>query len=169
MQRGILLTVIVMATVTGGPARADHTKEDARATSAKLEAILHPPKARLKREAKAKPAPSAETTTTAARVSVERSDGDPLWALLVHALSIPFEASEREANLRDIPKSGAELEAHLRNLPTTPAEIEAHLRNLPTTPAEVEAHLRNLPKSPAEVGAHLRRLDAALDAKHTHR
>jgi len=48
---------MVAAVGGGGLARADHTKEDAQATTAKLQAILHP---RPKRHTKAKP-PSPQT------------------------------------------------------------------------------------------------------------
>ena len=97
------------------PARADHTKEDAQATTAKLEAILHP---RPKRRAQA-PVP-AETTAaqTAAQTATQTQTPvvDPLYSLIVHALVIPFDAKEREAHFRDIPKNAQELDAHLRRL-----------------------------------------------------
>lgn len=98
-----------MVAVVAGGARADHTKEDAQATTRKLQAILHPPKP--KRAEKAKPAATEPAATVTATPVV-----DPLYAIIVHALAIPFDADEREAHLRDIPKNAKELDAHLRRL-----------------------------------------------------
>ncbi|HWE27712.1 MAG TPA: hypothetical protein VHB97_06895 [Polyangia bacterium] len=103
-----------------GVAAADHTKEDAQATTAKLEAILHPPKS--KRQAKAKtPPPVANGTQTSAQAQTQKAAHstvvvDPLYSLIVHAFTIPFDPKEREAHLRDIPKNAKELDAHLRRL-----------------------------------------------------
>jgi hypothetical protein len=96
-----------MVLAAGGVARADHTKEDAQATTRKLEAILHPPP---KKKAKAAPA-KAEAATVQATPVV-----DPLYSIIVHALAVPFDEREREAHLRDIPKNAKELDAHLRRL-----------------------------------------------------
>ena len=139
MRGGALfaMTAVAALVVTiGSVARADHTKEDAQATTAKLQAILHPPK---KSRAKAKPKAAAVEAEAAPTSKATRTPiVDPLYAIIVHALAIPFDADERAAHLRDIPKNAKELEAHLRRIPTTPAEVDAHLR----------------------------RLDAALDAQH---
>jgi hypothetical protein len=108
--------------VAGGAARADHTKEDAQATTKRLEAILHPPPPK-KAKAAPKPKPPAPTveaqhveTTAAAAGAVAKPAVDPLYAIIVHAMSIPFDEKEREAHLRDIPKNAKELDAHLRRL-----------------------------------------------------
>ena len=114
-MRGLALSLLMMASAT---AWADHTKEDAQATTRKLEAILHPPK-----KARPKPAPvqkasvvTKRAATAAAPKSHETLVVDPLTALIVHAVSIPFDEREREAHLRDIPKNAKELDAHLRRL-----------------------------------------------------
>jgi len=52
---------------------------------------------------------------------------DPLYAIIVHAMSIPFDEKEREAHLRDIPKNAKELDAHLRRLDAA-LETEHHHR-----------------------------------------
>ena len=101
--------------IASAVAWADHTKEDAQATTKKLQAILHPPK-KAKPKAAA-PAPKVAvvtpaTTTRAATTPVV----DPLYAIIVHTMSIPFDEKEREAHLRDIPKNAKELDAHLRRL-----------------------------------------------------
>jgi hypothetical protein len=119
MGRGILSVLMVAGLVLGGVARADHTKEDAQATTAKLQAILHPPPP--KRHAKTKLAPPPKQTvaavgalaTTQARATPVV---DPLASLIIHAFTIPFDPKEREAHLRDIPKNAKELDAHLRRL-----------------------------------------------------
>jgi hypothetical protein len=118
-MRGMAL--LLMMTMASGAAWADHTKEDAQATTRKLEAILHPPK-----KAKPKPAPKPQppvvvATTTEAptretHASAAKPVVDPLYAIIVHAMSIPFDEKEREAHLRDIPKNAKELDAHLRRL-----------------------------------------------------
>ena len=121
MGRAILSVLMVAAVGGGGLARADHTKEDAQATTSKLEAILHP---RPKRHTKAKLPPQTQTQTqTAARAEPPTTTQaratlvvDPLASLIIHALSIPFDPKEREAHLRDIPKNAKELDAHLRRL-----------------------------------------------------
>jgi len=118
-MRGAAILVLMMA---GGAASADHTKEDAQATTRKLEAILHPPK-------KAKPKPATEKAPAGKPVTVAampapaaaRPAGatpvvDPLYSIIVHALAIPFDENELEAHLRDIPKNAKELDAHLRRL-----------------------------------------------------
>jgi hypothetical protein len=131
------LALLMVAAVTG-VARADHTKEDAQATTRRLEAILHPPKSAAKHAtATGKAAPAR---VEAARVEAARPTPvvDPLYSIFVHALAIPFDEQAREAHLRDIP----------------------------TNAKEVDAHLRNIPKNAKELDAHLRRLDAALAAKH---
>ena len=102
-MRGLALSLLMMASAT---AWADHTKEDAQATTKKLEAILHPPKKKA----------SVVTKRAAAPKSHETLVVDPLTAVIVHAMSIPFDAREREAHLRDIPKNAKELDAHLRRL-----------------------------------------------------
>ena len=115
----------------GGVAMADHTKEDAQETTAKLEAILHPPPKRA-HHAKPKAQPSqaqaqpqshddASVASTTKRVPVLVVD--PLYSLIVHAWSIPFDPQERQAHLRDIPKNAKELDAHLRRLD---AALRAH-------------------------------------------
>jgi len=108
-------------------ASADHTKEDAQATTRKLEAILHPPPKKAK-AAKPKPAearvePKAATVTTHAAATPVV---DPLYAIIVHAMSIPFDEKEREAHLRDIPKNAKELDAHLRRLDAALAAKHQH-------------------------------------------
>ncbi len=108
MRWGLALLMMV---AVAGVARADHTKEDAQATSRKLEAILHPPKPKPKVAAKAAAATAKPAATVAATPVV-----DPLYSIIVHALAIPFDADEREAHLRDIPKNAKELDAHLRRL-----------------------------------------------------
>jgi len=117
-MRGLaLFSLIVMASAV---ARADHTKEDAQATSKKLEAILHPPKKvkpkvappTAQKVAVVTPAPAPATAKRAAATPVV----DPLYSIMVHALAIPFDEKEREAHLRDIPKNAKELDAHLRRL-----------------------------------------------------
>jgi hypothetical protein len=108
-------------------ASADHTKEDAQATTRKLEAILHPPPKKAK-AAKPKPIvearvePKVATATHAAATPVV----DPLYAIIVHALAIPFDEKEREAHLRDIPKNAKELDAHLRRLDAALAAKHQH-------------------------------------------
>jgi hypothetical protein len=111
---------MVVGVVGGRVARADHTKEDAQATTKKLEAILHPPPP--KRHAKAKLPPQTQTQTVA-RVEPQTTTParatpvvDPLASLIIHAFTIPFDPKEREAHLRDIPKNAKELDAHLRRL-----------------------------------------------------
>ncbi len=112
----------------GGVARGDHTKEDARATTAKLEALLHPRKARPKPKPVTPPTTTVAVSATATATATATASAtpstparrvevvDPLWSLMVHAISIPFDAKEREAHLRDIPKNAKELDAHLRRL-----------------------------------------------------
>lgn len=117
-MRGLALSLLMMASAT---AWADHTKEDAQATTKKLEAILHPPK-----KARPKPAAVQKASVVARRAAVpaaapapkshETLVVDPLTAIIVHAMSIPFDEREREAHLRDIPKNAEELDAHLRRL-----------------------------------------------------
>lgn len=112
-MRGLALSLLMMASAV---AWADHTKEDAQATTKKLEAILHPPT-----KAKAKPSPKVALVTPApAPVPARRAAAtpvvDPLYAIIVHAMAIPFDEKEREAHLRDIPKNAKELDAHLRRL-----------------------------------------------------
>jgi hypothetical protein len=131
------VTVAAIAAVAlggAGVARADHTAADARATSAKLDAIRRaayaPPAKPKKREAKAET--KAEARADAKRdVKPEskkhkESDVDPMWSLMGHAMAIPFDAREREA--------------HFRDLPTTPAEIDAHLRRLDAALAAKHHH-----------------------------
>ena len=102
----VLAALLMMAPLW---ARADHTKEDAQATTAKLQAILHP---KAKRKVPAPAQAQAPAQPQARRAPVV----DPLYSLIVHALAIPFDAKEREAHLRDIPTTPAELDAHLRRL-----------------------------------------------------
>ncbi len=116
-MRGMALSLLMMAS---GVAWADHTKEDAQATTRKLEAILHPPPPK---RAKVKPAEKPVTvaaakpaTTVAAKPAAPTPVVDPLYSIIVHALAIPFDDKEREAHLRDIPKNAKELDAHLRRL-----------------------------------------------------
>jgi hypothetical protein len=140
-----VVTIFSLLMMVGGVTRADHTKEDAQATTRRLEAILHPPKkAKAKPAAKpaveatkvaaasAKAAPasanptpaSASAKSTPASASAKSTPAsaksttvvDPLYAIIVHAMSIPFDEREREAHLRDIPKNAKELDAHLRRL-----------------------------------------------------
>jgi hypothetical protein len=106
MRWGLALLMMV---AVAGVAHADHTKEDAQATSRQLEAILHPRKPKAK--AAVKPEATVAATATTATPVV-----DPLYSIIVHALVIPFDADEREAHLRDIPKNAKELDAHLRRL-----------------------------------------------------
>ena len=110
---GLALSLLMMA--SGGVAFGDHTKEDAQATTKKLEAILHPPK-----KAKAKPAPKPQPPVVVAATTEPRPTAtpvvDPLYAIIAHALAVPFDEKEREAHLRDIPKNAKELDAHLRRL-----------------------------------------------------
>ncbi len=110
-MRGLALTLLMMAS---GSAWADHTKEDAQATTKKLEAILHPPK-----KTKPKPPPPAPAPKRATVVTEKREPTpivDPITSIIVHAMSIPFDDKEREAHLRDIPKNAKELDAQLRRL-----------------------------------------------------
>ena len=138
------MTVAAIAAValgSAGVARADHTAADARATSAKLDAIRRaayaPPAAKTKKR-EAKPDAKAEARTEAkpearadakpeARAEARRDvkpetkkhkdgDGDAMWSLMGHAMAIPFDPREREAHLRDIPTTPAEIDAHLRRL-----------------------------------------------------
>jgi hypothetical protein len=102
---------LLMMAAAGGAARADHTKEDAQATTRRLEAILHPPKAKSAKNAKPKPSVTVDAKPTRATPVV-----DPLYSIIVHALAVPFDADEREAHLRDIPRNAKELDAHLRRL-----------------------------------------------------
>jgi hypothetical protein len=94
-----------MIVATAGVARGDHTKEDAQATTRKLEAILHPPpkKARL---AKGEAAKGKAATPVV----------DPLYSIIAHALTISFDPREQEAHFRDLPKTPQEIDAHLRRL-----------------------------------------------------
>jgi hypothetical protein len=113
--------------MAGGIAWADHTKEDAHATTRKLEAILHPAPKKAKAkppatEARVEPAPKADVAKPAVATPVV----DPLYALIVHALAIPFDEREREAHLRDIPKNAKELDAHLRRLDAALAAKHQH-------------------------------------------
>ena len=116
-MRGLALSLLMMASVA---AWADHTKEDAQATTKKLQAILHPPpkKAARPKPATRPPAPAkvAVVTPAPAKVRTTTLVVDPLSAIIVHALAIPFDPDEREAHLRDIPKNAKELDAHLRRL-----------------------------------------------------
>lgn len=110
-MRGLALSLLMMTSAVGW---ADHTKEDAQATTKKLEAILHPAK-------KAKPPAKVAVVTAAPATAPARRAAatpvvDPLYAIIVHAMSIPFDEKEREAHLRDIPKNAKELDAHLRRL-----------------------------------------------------
>jgi hypothetical protein len=122
-----LVVVMVM-----GVARADHTAADARATTAKLEAIRRaayappapktkkaPPKAEAKHEATAR-----RSETPAAKH--KESDADPMWSMIGHAMAIPFDAKEREAHFRDIPTTPAEIDAHLRRLDAALAAKHQH-------------------------------------------
>ena len=110
---------MMAAVATGqGAARADHTKEDAQATTRRLQAILHPPKkakAKAPAQAEATPEAPAKAAAQPARASATPVV-DPLYNIIVHALAIPFDEREREAHLRDIPKNAKELDAHLRRL-----------------------------------------------------
>ena len=106
-MRWLALSLLMMS----GIARADHTKEDAQATTRKLDAILHPKKPKPKAAKPNPPVVEARVEPAAAAKPV-----DPLYALIVHALVIPFDEKEREAHLRDIPKNAKELDAHLRRL-----------------------------------------------------
>jgi len=123
-MRVVALSLLMMA---GGIAWADHTKEDAQATSRKLEAILHPPPKKAKAklpatQARVEPAPQPDVAKPAVPTPVV----DPLYALIVHALAIPFDEHEREAHLRDIPKNAKELDAHLRRLDAALAAKHQH-------------------------------------------
>lgn len=113
-MRGLALSLLMMASAA---AWADHTKEDAQATTKKLDAILHP---RPPKKAKAAPAPKVAAVTPPLPAPAKRAAAtpvvDPLYAIIVHAMSIPFDDKEREAHLRDIPKNAKELDAHLRRL-----------------------------------------------------
>jgi len=128
-MRGMAL--LLMMAMAGGVARADHTKEDAQATTRKLQAILHPPKKpKCKPAPKPKPPVVVASTTEAAPTRSETKGAlvvDPLYAIIVHAMSIPFDEKEREAHLRDIPKNAKELDAHLRRLDAA-LETEHHHR-----------------------------------------
>jgi len=115
--------------MASGVAWADHTKEDAQATSRKLEAILHPPpkKAKAKPPAKEARVEPARVEPAAARAAVAAKPVvDPLYAIIVHALAIPFDEKEREAHLRDVPKNAKELDAHLRRLDAALAAQHQH-------------------------------------------
>jgi hypothetical protein len=118
MGRAILCVLMVAALGRGGVARADHTKEDAQATTAKLQAILHPPPP--KRQAKTKSPPPKQTVAAVGALATTQTRAtpvvDPLASLIIHAFTIPFDPQEREAHLRDIPKNAKELDAHLRRL-----------------------------------------------------
>jgi hypothetical protein len=74
-MRLLTLALLMMLAM---PARADHTKEDAKVTTAKLDAILHPPKRRH--------APRAQTQT-----QTQTQPVDPLYALIVYALTTPVQ------------------------------------------------------------------------------
>jgi hypothetical protein len=115
------MALLLMMVMAGGAARADHTKEDAQATTRKLDAILHPKKAKPKVAAKAKPPAAtaeapAEPAAAHAGAEAAKPVVDPLFAIIAHAMAIPFDEKEREAHLRDIPKNAKELDAHLRRL-----------------------------------------------------
>jgi hypothetical protein len=116
-MRGVALSLLMMASLS---ARADHTKEDAEATTAKLQAILHPPK---RHHSQTQPQPQ---TQTQAQAPTQTRPVDPLYSLIVHALVIPFDAQEREAHFRDIPKNAKELDAHLRRLDAALAAKHVH-------------------------------------------
>ncbi|HXU67815.1 MAG TPA: hypothetical protein VN947_00730 [Polyangia bacterium] len=73
MRWGLALLMVV---ATGeGAARADHTKEDAQATTRRLEAILHPPK---KAKAKAK-----VETAKVEPATVQVKAIDPFYAIVL--------------------------------------------------------------------------------------
>lgn len=133
----LVMVVLVATTVAGaGVARGDHTAADARATTAKLEAIRRaayaPPKKkaapRAEAAAKAEAAPKAEArqATAPATKKHKESDSDPLWSLMGHAMAIPFDAKEREAHFRDIPTTPAEIDAHLKRLDAALAAKHHH-------------------------------------------
>ncbi len=110
-MRGLALSLLMMASAV---AWADHTKEDAQATTKRLEAILHPPPPKKAKAKPPAPAPTSATVVTAKREPTPIVD--PITSIIVHAMSIPFDEKEREAHLRDIPKNAKELDAHLRRL-----------------------------------------------------
>jgi hypothetical protein len=112
-MRAVALSLLMMASSV---ALADHTKEDAQATTAKLEAILHPPKPKHRIKPQAQAEAQAQPQAQPQPQPQPQLVVDPLYALIVHAMSIPFDAREREAHLRDIPKNAKELDAHLRRL-----------------------------------------------------
>jgi hypothetical protein len=126
MSRRWWIVALGGSLLIGGEALADHTKEDAQRTTAKLEAILHPHKPRPTHERVVESEPPAKV---AAKVPTSEG-GDPIWSSIEYCVRLAFD--------------GHTLEAHLRNLPKTPDEIAAHLDNIPKTPDEVAAHLRRL-------------------------
>jgi hypothetical protein len=130
-RRVRLQTVVGMVVVmVMSVARADHTAADARATTAKLEAIRRaayaPPK---KKQAAAKAEVKHDATAQRAETPAPKhkeSDSDPLWSMIGHAMAIPFDAKEREAHLRDIPTTPAQIDAHLRRLDAALAAKHQH-------------------------------------------
>jgi hypothetical protein len=120
----------------GAVARADHTGDDARRTTKRLEAILRQadaenaprakkPKPRPKRVVADAPPPavaeSPKPGATSGRPPARHPapshrDGDALGDIIEHAMRIPFDEKEWEAHTRDLPKTPEELDAHLRRL-----------------------------------------------------
>jgi hypothetical protein len=170
----VLTRVLVVSVALSGMAHADHTKEDARRLSAKLDAIL--------RHADGKPAAKKHAAVAAAPIAradqepaqpqpqprAHDDEGDALGRVLAHSFRIAFDPDELALHTRAIPKTPADLAAHLdRAIPKTPEQWAEHIqRAVPKSPEELAEHLRRLPKTPAEVNAHLSRLDRALAAQH---
>lgn len=134
-------SIVLALTLAAAVAHADHTADDARRTSARLDRILahadeaSRPKPKLKAAPKtasattkatsapaktaAKPSAAPAKSARAATRTVARhddDDGDPLGDLIAHSLRIAFDPHEQAIHLRDLPKTPAEVDAHLRRL-----------------------------------------------------